>query len=175
METITRKSLLYKSGVEYADFCLNHVVGCSHGCKYPCYAFLLKKRYGIVKTYEEWCNPRLVSNSMELLEMEIPRYRKIIHYVHLCFSTDPFMYGQDEVSNLTLKILEKLNTSSIPCTILTKGIFPEEIAHNRALSQTTSTELPSFPLTKPSEKHMSPTRPHTENASSLLNICIKRV
>jgi len=134
METITRKSLLYRSGVEYADFSLNHVVGCSHGCKYPCYAFLLKKRFGAVKTYKEWCNPRLVSNSMELLEIEIPKYRKIIHYVHLCFSTDPFMYGQDEVSHLTIKILEKLNESGIPCTILTKGVFPEEIANNPTLS-----------------------------------------
>ena len=24
MQTITRKSLLYKSGVEYADYCINH-------------------------------------------------------------------------------------------------------------------------------------------------------
>ncbi len=135
METITRKSLLYRSGVEYADFCLNHAVGCSHGCKYPCYAFLLKKRYGIVKTYKEWCNPKLVSNAMELLEVEIPRYRKIIHYVHLCFSTDPFMYEQDEVSNLSLKILEKLNRNDIPCTVLTKGVLPEEIAHNTVLSK----------------------------------------
>ena len=38
MQTIERKTLLYHSGVEYSDFCLNHVEGCSHGCKYPCYA-----------------------------------------------------------------------------------------------------------------------------------------
>ena len=30
---IQRKTLLYKSEVEYADFCLNHIEGCSHGCK----------------------------------------------------------------------------------------------------------------------------------------------
>jgi len=46
MDTIKRKSLLYKSQVEYADYSLNHVLGCSHGCKYPCYAFMLKKRAG---------------------------------------------------------------------------------------------------------------------------------
>ena len=50
METIKRKSLLYKSDVEYGNFCLNHVLGCSHGCLYPCYAFNLAKRYGKVKT-----------------------------------------------------------------------------------------------------------------------------
>ncbi len=41
METISRKSLLYKTNVEYGDYCINHVLGCSHGCLYPCYAFLL--------------------------------------------------------------------------------------------------------------------------------------
>ena len=35
MQKIKRKTLLYKSGVEYADYCLNHVEGCSHGCKFP--------------------------------------------------------------------------------------------------------------------------------------------
>ena len=59
MNNLIRKSLLYKSGVEYADFCLNHVEGCSHGCRYPCYAFQMKKRCGVVKTYEEWCKPRV--------------------------------------------------------------------------------------------------------------------
>lgn len=35
MKTITRKTLLYKTGVEYGDYTLNHVLGCSHGCKFP--------------------------------------------------------------------------------------------------------------------------------------------
>jgi hypothetical protein len=45
-DTIQRKSLLYKTGVEYGDYTINHVQGCSHGCKYPCYAFLMSKRFG---------------------------------------------------------------------------------------------------------------------------------
>lgn len=40
---IERKSMLYRTGVEYGDYTMNHVLGCSHGCKYPCYAFLQKK------------------------------------------------------------------------------------------------------------------------------------
>ncbi|MEE1061431.1 MAG: hypothetical protein UH080_06370 [Ruminococcus sp.] len=40
-ETIIRKSMLYKTGVEYGDYIINHVLGCSHGCQYPCYAFLI--------------------------------------------------------------------------------------------------------------------------------------
>ncbi|MDD5067290.1 MAG: radical SAM protein [bacterium] len=134
MDYIYRKSLLYHSGVEYADFCLNHAEGCSHGCKYPCYAFLMKKRCGIVKTYDEWRRPKIVANALELLDREIPRYRKRIKYVHLCFSTDPFMYQQEEIADLSLKIIHKLNFNSINCTILTKGIYPEEIVRLQALN-----------------------------------------
>jgi DNA repair photolyase len=61
---------------------------------------MMKKRCGIVKTYEEWCKPKIVSNSLELLDKEIPKYKDKIKYVHLCFSTDPFMYQQPEVCNL---------------------------------------------------------------------------
>ncbi len=134
MKTIKRKSLLYKSEVEYADYCLNHVEGCSHGCKYPCYAYMMKKRCGIVKTYENWCQPKIVSNALELLEKEIPRYKDRIKYVHLCFSTDPFMYRQDEVCSLSLKIIEKLNANNIRCTALTKGILPNELGDNNRFS-----------------------------------------
>ncbi len=126
-KTIERKTLLYKSGVEYADYCLNHVEGCSHGCKYPCYAFLMKKRCGIVKTYADWCKPKIVSNALELLEKEIPKHRNKIKYVHLCFSTDPFMYEYDEVSELSLRIIDVLNRNDIKVTTLTKGVSPKEL------------------------------------------------
>jgi len=134
MQTIQRKSLLYQSGVEYADFCLNHVEGCSHGCRYPCYAYMMKKRCGVIKTYEEWCQPKIVSNALELLEKEIPKYKSKIKYVHMCFSTDPFMYNQDQVGELSLKIIDKLNTSGIRCTVLTKGVYPKELADRNGCS-----------------------------------------
>lgn len=132
---IQRKSLLYQSGVEYADFCLNHVEGCSHGCKYPCYAFMMKKRCGVIKTYEEWCQPKIVSNALELLDKEIPKYKHKIKYVHLCFSTDPFMYKQDQVHELSLKIIDKLNTNGIRCTTLTKGMYPKELVNRNETSK----------------------------------------
>src|SRR5574344_1031586 len=56
MLKIKRKSLLYKTKVEYGDFTVNHVLGCSHGCLFPCYAFNMAKRFGHVKTYKEWCS-----------------------------------------------------------------------------------------------------------------------
>ena len=134
MDTIERKSLLYRTKVEYGDYCINHVEGCSHGCKYPCYAYMMKKRCGIVKTYEEWCRPKIVSNALELLDKEIPKYKKKIKYVHLCFSTDPFMYEQEEVCDLSLKIIDKLNRNNIRCTVLTKGIFPSELGNRNGFS-----------------------------------------
>ena len=55
MKKILRQSMLYKTGVEYGDYTLNHVQGCAHGCEYPCYAMQMAKRFGKVKSYEEWC------------------------------------------------------------------------------------------------------------------------
>ena len=71
--------------------------------------------------------PKIVANALELLNEEIPKYKHKIHSVHLCFSTDPFMYRYPEVSNLTLKIIERLNTDNIRCVVLTKGIYPKDL------------------------------------------------
>lgn len=127
VKKIRRKTLLYKSGVEYADYGINHIEGCSHGCKFPCYAFMMKKRCGVVKTYQEWIQPKIVENTLELLEKELPRLKNKINCVFLCFSTDPFMYNQPEVTDLTLKILERLNKDNIRATLITKSIYPDKL------------------------------------------------
>ncbi|MFA6808951.1 MAG: radical SAM protein, partial [Eubacteriales bacterium] len=128
MKTITRESLLYKTGVEYGDYTINHVQGCAHGCKYPCYAMMMAKRFGKVKSYQEWCEPKLVSNALELLDKEIPKYKSKIKSVQLCFTTDPFMYGYEDVKDMSFKLIAKLNAADIKCCILTKGILPIELA-----------------------------------------------
>lgn len=127
MRTIKRKTLLYKTGVPTMDHCINHVAGCAHGCRYPCYAYMMKKSYGQVKSYEEWCEPKIVENALELLDRELPRLKAKIRSVHLCFSTDPFMYGYPEISELSLKIIEKINAEEIPVSNLTKGVLPGEL------------------------------------------------
>ena len=128
MEKIKRKTMLYKTGVEYGDYTINHVQGCAHGCKFPCYAMMMAKRFGTAKTYEEWCVPKLAENALEILDKEIPKLKDKIESVQLCFSTDPFMYGYDEVSRMSIAIIKKLNAASIKCTALTKGILPIELA-----------------------------------------------
>ena len=125
---IERKTLLYKTGVEYGDYTINHAQGCSHGCKYPCYAFLMAKRFGKVKTYEEWVTPAIVANTTDLLKKEIPRLKNKITSVHLCFTTDPFMYEYDEVCSMSLEIISMLNAAGIKCTALTKGLLPLELS-----------------------------------------------
>lgn len=128
MKTITRKTMLYQTGVEYGDYTMNHVQGCAHGCKFPCYAFLMKKRFGQIRNYEEWLEPCLVSNTLELLDREIPKLHDKIQSVQLCFTTDPFMNGYPEVSAMSIAAIRKLNNAGIRCTTLTKGILPLELA-----------------------------------------------
>lgn len=120
--------MLYKTGVEYGDYTMNHVQGCSHGCKYPCYAFLMAKRFGKIKSYSEWIEPVLVDNTLELLDKEIPRLKSKIKSVQLCFTTDPFMVGYPEIEQVTLSSIRKLNEAGIKCVVLTKGILPFQLA-----------------------------------------------
>ena len=123
---IERKSMLYKTDVEYGDYTMNHVQGCAHGCNYPCYAYLMAKRFGKIKTYEEWLQPYLVKNTLELLDDEIPKLKNKIQMVQLCFTTDPFMHEYDEIKKMSLASIQKLNEALIPCSILTKGLLPQQ-------------------------------------------------
>ncbi len=131
MKKIKRKTLLYKSEVEYGDYTINHIQGCAHGCKYPCYAMLMAKRFGRIKTYEDWLEPEIVENALQLLDKEIPRLKNKINFVHLSFMTDPFMKGYPEITDLTLKIIQKLNESNIKITLLTKGELPKQLVNTK--------------------------------------------
>ena len=165
MEKIKRKTMLYKTGVEYGDYTINHVQGCAHGCKFPCYAMMMAKRFGTAKTYEEWCVPKLAENALEILEKEIPRLKDKIESVHLCFSTDPFMYGYDEVSTLSIEIIRKLNAAGIKCTALTKGILPMELAD---LSPENEYGITLVSLDEGFRKEMEPnTAPYRERIAAL--------
>lgn len=132
-QALERKSLIYKSGIGF--YCINHVQGCSHGCRYPCHGYLLAKRHGRVQSYEEWCNPRIVSNALPLLERELTRKRTLPERVHLCLSTDPFMFGRPDIENLTLQMIERLNRSNVAVSILTKGVLPSWLTDARRFSR----------------------------------------
>ena len=165
---IQRKSMLYETGVEYGDYTMNHVQGCAHGCLYPCYAFLQKKRFGQVKTYENWLKPHLVSNTMELLRREIPKLRDKIQSVQLCFTTDPFMYDYDEICNMSLDSIELLNESGIKCTVLTKGVLPIALADRQRFPEDNEYGITLISLDEEYRQRIEPgAAPITERLASL--------
>lgn len=165
MKTIKRNTMLYKTGVEYGDYTINHVQGCAHGCKYPCYAMMMAKRFGKSKTYEEWCEPKLAENALEILDQEIPKLKDKIKSVQLCFSTDPFMYGYDEISAMSIEIIRKLNAENIKCTVLTKGILPIELAE---LSPENEYGITLVSLDENFRREMEPnTAPYPERIAAL--------
>jgi len=129
METVRRKSLLYRSGLGF--WCLNHVQGCAHGCRYPCYASLMARRYGRAKDEADWRRPRRVENAVELLERELSRRRERLDVVHLCLTTDPFMFGYPEVAATSLALVARLNAHGVRASVLTKGLLPMELAGER--------------------------------------------
>lgn len=168
METIKRKSLLYKTGVEYGDYTINHVQGCAHGCRYPCYAMQMAKRFGKVKTYEEWCEPKLAENALEILDKEISKLKDKIESVQLCFTTDPFMYGYEEVSNMSIEIIRQLNANNIKCTVLTKGILPATLAD---FSRENEYGITLVSLSEDFRRKMEPnTAPFQERIAALQNL-----
>lgn len=170
---ILRKSLLYKTGVEYGDYTINHVEGCSHGCLYPCYAMLMAKRFGRVKGYDEWIQPKIVSNAVELLQKEIPKHRDKIKFVHLCFSTDAFMYGYQEIADLSVRLIRMLNTAGIKCTALTKGILPDEL---EKLSRSNEFGITLISLNEDYRKQYEPfSAPYKERIDSLYRLHKKGV
>jgi len=131
--------LLYKSKVEYGGWTVNHIQGCAHGCKFPCYAYMMSKRFGRIKDYKEWLNPLIVKDADKIIKEELRKFYKKIKYVHLCFMTDPFMYNADtdslniEVKDSTLKVIKTINSFGIPVTVLTKGFYPDEILQDSFL------------------------------------------
>jgi DNA repair photolyase len=88
----------------------------------------MAKRFGKVKDYKDWIIPKLVSNTLELLDTELPKLKDKIDTIHLCFTTDPFMYGNEEIIDMSLKAIEKINSFGIKCSVLTKGILPQGLS-----------------------------------------------
>lgn len=163
---INRKSLLYKTKVEYGDWTINHIIGCMHGCKFPCYAMMMAKKFGWVKNYEDWRKPRIAKNYLDLLEKEIPKYKDQIDFVHLCFMSDPFMYNSERkrlivpIKEMTLEIIAKLNKEGIKVTTLTKGFYPDEILDKERLLKDNEYGITLVSLNEDFKKNLNPSQHH---------------
>lgn len=166
METITRKTLLYRSGLGF--YCINHVQGCAHGCRYPCYAYMMARSYGRAKTYAEWCRPRLVANAPELLEKELARKKDKPESVHLCLTTDPFMAGYPEVGDMSLRLIAAVNAHGIPCSVLTKGVLPEALADFTRFRKDNTCQISLVSLNEEFRRRWEPgTAPYRERLAAL--------
>jgi DNA repair photolyase len=151
---IIRKSLLYKSGLGF--FCINHVQGCSHGCLYPCYAMMMGQSHGRIKSYQEWCEPKLVVNAVELLRKELTRLKNRPDSIHLCLSTDPFMTGYPEIIVMSLRLVELINKSGIPASLLSKGSLPVELADKERFSENNMHGISLISLSEEFRKRWEP-------------------
>jgi len=166
MEQITRKSLLYRSGLGF--WCINHVQGCSHGCKYPCYAWMMAHSHGRVDTYADWCRPALVTNAEAMLARELERMKTKPGNIHLCLTTDPFMYGYPEVTALTLRLIEIINSYGISCSTLTKGVMPVTLADPMRFPEQNSYGISLVSLNEDFRKKWEPgAAPYTERIGAL--------
>jgi len=95
---------------------------------------MMAQSYGRVRTYAEWCQPRLVANAEELLRKELARMKAKPDEIHLCLATDPFMEGYPDVTSMSLKLVALINAHGIRCHMLTKGKMPVELADRKRFS-----------------------------------------
>jgi DNA repair photolyase len=89
---------------------------------------MMARSHARVNNFNEWCSPKLVANSIELLKKELGRMRVKPDNIHLCLTTDPFMNGYPEVSEMSLKLITLINSHGIRCSVLTKGKLPVELS-----------------------------------------------
>jgi DNA repair photolyase len=128
----------------------------------------MAKRFGRVRTYSDWIKPKLVTNALELLDKEIPKYKNQIKFVHLCFMTDPFMYKHKEVQDMTLKVIEKLAKNDVKCTVLTKGIYPDVLTNKKIYGSNNEYGITLVSLDEKFKKVYEPfSAPYMERIESL--------
>jgi len=115
VKEVQAKSILSKSGIPGADYCINAYVGCSHACLY-CYATFMKKYTGHAEAWGTFVDVKL--NAAELLRKQL---RKAVRG-HVMVSSVTDAYQPIEVKyRLTRQCLEILLEHQFPVGILTKS------------------------------------------------------
>ena len=112
---IQAKSILSKSGIPGADYCINAYVGCAHACVY-CYATFMKKYTGHTEPWGAFVDVKV--NASELLRKQLPKAKR----GHVMVSSVTDAYQPIEVKyRLTRQCLEILLEHKFPVGILTKS------------------------------------------------------
>lgn len=115
IKEVQAKSILSKSGIPGADYCINAYVGCAHSCVY-CYATFMKKYTGHTEAWGTFVDVKV--NAAELLRKQLPKTRR----GHVMVSSVTDAYQPLEVKyRLTRRCLEILLEHQFPVGILTKS------------------------------------------------------
>lgn len=114
---ITVKSILSKSGIPGADYCINPYIGCSHRCKY-CYASFMKKYTGHTEQWGSFVDAKM--NAPEMLRRQLKKAVK--GNIIISSVTDPYQPIEGKYK-LTKRCLEELLPYQFPVDILTKSPF----------------------------------------------------
>ncbi|MBI5074467.1 MAG: radical SAM protein [Nitrospirae bacterium] len=112
---IQAKSILSKSGIPGADYCINAYVGCAHACIY-CYATFMKKYTGHAEAWGSFVDVKV--NAAELLRKQLSKAKR----GHVMVSSVTDAYQPVELKyRLTRQCLEILQAHQFPVGILTKS------------------------------------------------------
>ena len=116
MEGIKRRTLLNESDVEWTDYCINHYIGCVHGCTY-CYARKMHEAFWQGR-WGKFQEVKPVLNALDLLERDLRRRKP--GTVLLSSMCDPYPPAEKRL-RLTRRILEKLLDTDFHVLVLTKS------------------------------------------------------
>lgn len=116
INTIQCKTLLTKSRLPEADYCINPYVGCLHGCVY-CYSRFMKRFTGHTERWGEFVDVKI--NASEVLEKELSRNPK--RGVVLLGSVTDAYQPVEKKYKITRGILEVLLRYDFSISILTKS------------------------------------------------------
>ncbi|MBI5196971.1 MAG: radical SAM protein [Nitrospirae bacterium] len=112
---ITVRSVLSKSGIPGAKYCINPYAGCAHACKY-CYAVFMKRFTGHMEPWGSFVDVKI--NAPEVLKRQLKRADR--GSIIMSSVTDPYQPVEAKYM-ITRKCLEVLALFQFPVDILTKS------------------------------------------------------
>ena len=115
IKEIKAKSILIKSGIPGADYCINPYTGCSHGCRY-CYASFMKKYSRHDEPWGSFVDVKI--NAPDILRRQLRRARE--GSIIISSVTDPYQHLESRYK-ITRQCLEELLPYQLPVDILTKS------------------------------------------------------
>lgn len=115
VQEVVVKSILSRSGIPGADYCLNPYTGCSHACRY-CYATFMKRYSGHTEPWGSFVDVKM--NAAAVLERQARRAAR--GSVIISSVTDAYQPLEARY-RLTRNCLEILLDHQFPVDILTKS------------------------------------------------------